>query len=158
MGSNIPPRRAYLEKAAELVRERIGKVVSVSKVYETEAWGFIAESFLNQSLIVKTTLNAEQILEETQAVERLLGRKKKTTAATGYASRTMDIDLIFFNDEILATDRLQIPHPRMAQRRFVLATLKDIMPEYIHPVFKQSILTLYRTCEDTSKVVETVSQ
>lgn len=142
-----------------LLESRIGSVSDVSNVYETEPWGFQAEPFLNQSVSVLTPLNPEQVLEETQAMERLLGRKKKTSPAGGYSSRTIDIDLIFFNDDIISTDYLQIPHPRMAERRFVLATLKDIIPEYVHPVLKKNILTLYEECEDTSEVVvQTVSR
>ena len=128
IGGNQGDRRRLIQQATELIRQRIGTVVAVSSDYETEPWGdFEVENgkgrvanFLNRALLVETTLSPWQVLRT-------------------YHSRPMDIDLIFFNDEVIDTPDLQIPHPRMHLRRFVLEPLSEIMPDYRHPVSGKTI-------------------
>ena len=158
IGGNQGDRRRLIQQATELIRQRIGTVVAVSSDYETEPWGdFEVENgkgrvanFLNRALLVETFLTAHAVLEEALVVEAILGRMRPSTPQVAvhgaadlprrlYHSRPMDIDLIFFNDEVIDTPDLQIPHPRMHLRRFVLEPLSEIMPDYRHPVSGKTI-------------------
>ena len=157
IGGNMGDRHALLEQATVLIQERIGTVVALSGIYETEPWGqFEVEggrlevaSFLNQGLLVDTTLGAHAVLRETQSIEAFLGRVRPVTTTCSlqttkkYHSRTMDIDLIFFNDEVIDTPELTIPHPRMHLRRFVLEPLNEIIPDYRHPLLGLTVGELF---------------
>ena len=148
IGGNQGDRRRLIEQATVLIQERIGTVAALSSLYETEPWGDFEtegggrkpENFLNQALLVDTSLNAHEILCEALSIEAALGRVRPTTAhPLKYHSRPMDIDLIFFNDEVIDTPDLTIPHPRMHLRRFVLEPLAEIMPDYRHPLLKKTV-------------------
>ena len=151
IGGNQGDRRRLIEQATVLIQERIGTVAALSSLYETEPWGDFEteggerkpENFLNQALLVETSLNAHEILCEALSIEAALGRVRPTTAhPRKYHSRPMDIDLIFFNDEVIDTPDLTIPHPRMHLRRFVLEPLAEIMPDYRHPLLKKTVKEL----------------
>ena len=154
IGGNQGDRRALIEQATELIRQRIGSVVAVSRVHETEPWGdFGAESgewrvemFLNQALVVETALTAHEVLKEALSIEADLGRVRKEGSRV-YSSRPMDIDLIFYNDEVIETPELTIPHPRMHLRKFVLAPLTEVMPDYRHPLLGKSVKELLTQIE-----------
>ena len=148
IGGNQGDRRRLIEQATVLIQERIGTVAALSSFYETEPWGDFEteggrrkpENFLNQALLVETSLNAHEILCEALYIEAALGRVRPTTVhPRKYHSRPMDIDLIFFNDEVIDTPDLTIPHPRMHLRRFVLEPLAEIMPDYRHPLLKKTV-------------------
>lgn len=162
IGGNQGDRRRLIHQATELIRQRIGSVVCASALYETAPWGSFDEhapqNFLNCALLVETALTAHEVLEEALLIEALLGRLRPATPQTAvhavadlpqrlYHSRPMDIDLIFFwsavgsadNDMVIDDPDLQIPHPRMHLRRFVLEPLAEIMPEYRHPVLGKTI-------------------
>lgn len=148
IGGNQGDRRRLIEQATVLIQERIGTVAALSSLYETEPWGDFEteggerkpENFLNQALLVDTSLNAHEILCEALSIEAALGRVRPTTShPRKYHSRPMDIDLIFFNDEVIDTPDLTIPHPRMHLRRFVLEPLAEIMPDYRHPLLKKTV-------------------
>ena len=214
-GGNLGNRQHNLEQAAKLISRQIGPVVLSSEIYESEPWGFEAEElFLNQALVVETTLSPTAVLDRIHAIERSLGRirrenintsqeqgngisevnavshlmagtKQEPTAAacaskpepkastvhdltetnsekqtsmpvvtadgehsTGsariYHSRTIDIDILFYDNIRLNTRRLVIPHPRIGEREFVLRPLVEIMPEYIHPVTGHSIKYMWQ--------------
>ena len=133
-----------IAQATELIRQRIGPVVAFSKVYETEPWGEFdtpQQDFLNRGLLVETTLNAHEVLHEALAIEAEMGRVRKEGSKL-YSSRPMDIDLIFYNDEVIESAELTIPHPRMHLRRFVLEPLAEIMPDYRHPVMHKTVKEL----------------
>ena len=152
IGGNQGDRQALIEQATVLIQQRIGTVVAVSHIYETEPWGDFGDdrpqSFFNRALLVETTLSAREVLHEALAIEAALGRSRssrnsrlsRTTRV--YHSRPMDIDLIFFNDEVIDTPELTIPHPRAHQRRFVLEPMAEIMPDYRHPVLKKTVKEL----------------
>ena len=155
IGGNQGDRRELIEQATELIRQRIGSVVALSGVYETAPWGDFADEgrggtapFLNRALVVETTMDAHETLHAAQAIEALLGRMRKAKALEGesrqrvYHSRTMDIDIIFWNEEVIETADLTVPHPRMHQRRFVLEPLAEIIPDYRHPVLGKSVREL----------------
>lgn len=155
IGGNQGNRRELIEQATELIRQRIGSVVALSGVYETAPWGDFADEggegpapFLNRALVVETMMDAHETLHVAQAIEALLGRMRKAKALEGesrqrvYHSRTMDIDIIFWNEEVIETADLTVPHPRMHQRRFVLEPLAEIIPDYRHPVLGKSVREL----------------
>ena len=152
IGGNQGDRQALIEHATVLIRERIGAVVAVSGIYETEPWGDFGDdrpqNFLNRALLVETTLSAHEVLHEALAIEADLGRSRSSRdsrlsrASRLYHSRPMDIDIIFFNEEVVDTPDLIVPHPRMHLRRFVLEPLNEIMPEYRHPLLGKTVKEL----------------
>jgi len=153
LGSNEGDRTGILESALDAIGREAGKIKKVSSVYETEPWGFESEMwFLNLVAIVETRLHARGVLEVTGAIEKQLGRKRKNRS--GYAPRTIDIDILFFDDRIINEPGLQIPHPKMHKRRFTLIPLTEIAPGYIHPVLEKSVAALTRQCTDKHKVIK----
>ncbi len=150
IGGNEGERLMFLQQAVEQIEKRVGEVLKKSSIYETEPWGFSAEqNFLNQALVVSTGKSPQETLKECLQIEENLGRQR---LSEGYASRTMDIDILFFNEEIIQTTELEIPHPRLHQRLFVLLPLVEIMPDFIHPVLKKNISALLENCQDMLKV------
>ena len=153
IGGNQGDRRALIQQATALIQERIGTVAAASSIYETAPWGefevesgerrvesgeWRVENFLNQALVVETPLTAHEVLHEAQEIERQLGRVRKEGSKV-YSSRPMDIDIIFFNNEVIESEELTVPHPRMHLREFVLAPLTEVMPDYRHPVLGKTI-------------------
>ncbi len=144
-GGNIPDRYAYMEEARDWINKRLGKIIQESAIYETEAWGPIEQAaYLNQVLLIHTTLSPEEVLEGLQAIELLMGRKRKEK----WGARVIDIDILFYNDDIINTPRLKIPHPWIAKRNFTLVPLLEIAPTLQHPVTKKSIAEIAELCED----------
>ena len=138
LGSNLGDGRANLLRAIELIASRIGQVVTQSSVLETEPWGFVSEhTFVNQVIIVKSMLSAEAILAETQQIEKALGRVTKSEHGN-YTDRIIDIDLIDYDGQIVETVDLQLPHPQMHKRSFVLVPLCEIWPTWEHPILHKS--------------------
>ena len=153
-GCNIEPKQELLIRAAELLHQRVGRVVAHSDIYLTEAWGFSAdELFANMALELQTTLEPLEVLDLTQAIEQELGRdrakEKAAKAASGerYCSRTMDIDLMFYDDEVIQSERLTIPHPLMQEREFALRPMVEIAPHRLHPTLGQSIEQMLEAIE-----------
>ena len=127
LGSNLGDREQMLRRAIQLIGERIGTVLRVSSFIETEPWGFQSEHpFLNAACLVQTTLSPEQCLDETQKIERELGRRRKSKDGV-YHDRPIDIDLLLYGDLKLSTPRLTLPHPHMLERDFVMIPLREIM-------------------------------
>jgi len=127
LGSNLGDREQMLRRAIQLIGERIGTLQRVSSFIETEPWGFQSEHpFLNAACLVQTTLSPEQCLDETQKIERELGRKRKSRDGV-YCDRPIDIDLLLYGDLKLNTPRLTLPHPHMLERDFVMIPLREIM-------------------------------
>lgn len=142
LGTNQGDRKKALETAAEYISERIGRIVRLSAVYETEPWGFESSNlFLNQVLCVDTTLNATEILNLTQQIEKIMGRESKSSYGV-YSDRVIDIDILLYNDFCIQTDRLTIPHPLMQDRRFVLEPLAEIAANVVHPIIGKTIKEL----------------
>ncbi|WBL41984.1 2-amino-4-hydroxy-6-hydroxymethyldihydropteridine diphosphokinase [Algoriphagus halophytocola] len=150
LGGNRGAREELLKAAVEAVGAS-NTIVKQSKIYETAAWGGVAKGpFLNQVIEIKTKLRAEELLELIQHIEKRLGRKR----AEPWGDRTMDIDILFFGKTIIATDLLQVPHPFISQRKFVLIPLAEILPDFMHPVLGKSSQEMLRECEDKSQVKE----
>jgi len=149
-GGNIGDRKKNLENAAKLIRERIGAIKKSSKIYETEAWGVRDQpAFYNQVYLVETSLSPEKVLKSILKIEEEMGRKRTTKNA----ARIIDIDILFFNDQVVNEQNLVIPHPRIADRRFVLSPLNEIAPQMIHPVLKKTMAELLSLTADQLKVV-----
>lgn len=148
LGGNKGDREILLKTAVERVTES-NKVLLKSSVYETEAWGGIAKGpFLNQVIQVESSQDPMQFLEFIQGVETDLGRKRNDH----WGDRTMDIDILFWDDQVIHSDMLNVPHPFISQRRFVLVPLVEILPDFIHPIWEKTSEELLSICEDDSKV------
>ena len=142
-------RDEQLAYAARLIEERCGTIIDRSSFYETAAWGKTDQaSFLNQALVLETSLNARDLLNEILYIENLMGRDR----IEKYGPRIIDIDIIFFNHQVIREEGLTIPHPEMAKRRFVLEPLNQVIPAYIHPVYYKTVTELLNQCADTLPV------
>ena len=148
-GGNIGRREEQLAMAARLIEERCGRLIDRSGLYETAAWGKTDQpQFLNQALVLDTTLNARDLLTEILYIEHLMGRDR----VEKYGPRVIDIDIIFFNHQIIQQPGLVIPHPEMNKRRFVLEPLNEVIPAYIHPIYYKTISQLLAECNDELSV------
>ena len=153
LGSNKGDKFKNLQDAIDCIHVKVGNIKLISKVYKSPAFGFESDDFLNTCLILETELKPESVLEELLVIEKGLGRvrsKKKE-----YQARTIDLDIIFFNDEVIDTKTLQIPHPEMYKRRFVLQPLSDIVSKVMHPKFEKSVIALLEECDDKSVLLPT---
>lgn len=152
LGSNLGEREQYLADALKLISTRIGNIFAESGIYETEAWGKTDQpGFLNIAVGVETELSALQLLESALEIEALLGRIRHEK----WGARLIDIDIIFYNDEIVDLgDQLQIPHLEMQNRKFVLEPLVEIAPDLQHPVLKQTISEILKTLSDSLSVAK----
>lgn len=150
LGSNLGDREGNLRNAVEKLGEYAGKIVKASSVYETEPWGFSSDDkFLNMVLELETSLNPSGLLERLLMIESMMGRLRE---GKQYSSRNIDIDILFFGDLGCYTKALEIPHPKLHERKFVLVPLAEIAPDMIHPVMKKDIMTLLKECQDNGKV------
>ena len=150
LGANLGDRSQTLHRAIDLIAERVGLVVQQSGLYETAPWGVTDQpSYLNQVLVVETTLEPEAVLNQTQAIEQELGRVRLEK----WGARVIDIDILYYDQFILQTDRLTIPHPYLHQRRFTLVPLAEIAPDFVHPILQKTTIELLADCEDTSEVL-----
>lgn len=150
MGGNQGNRAELLQQACNMIGQEIGDIVQLSSIYESEAWGFETEqNFLNQAVVVETRLDAHEVLNKALAIEVELGRVR---TGNGYASRTMDIDILFVDDNCIDTPELTVPHPRIHQRNFVLVPLCEIMPDFVHPILQKTMSNLLKISPDEGKI------
>lgn len=144
-GANLGHREQSLAKARELIAEHCGNISRVSSLYETAAWGNEHQpSFLNQAIELQTLLNARQLIRKILKVEKQMGRVR----AEKYGPRSIDIDILLYNDEKHDYHFLKVPHPELQNRRFALLPLAEIAGNVIHPVLKKSINELLTDCKD----------
>ncbi len=144
-GGNIGDRLAYLHKAKQEIGKRCGNVLRESSVYETAAWGKEdQQAFFNQVLKIETELSPQQLLATILQIEEDLGRKREMK----YGPRTIDIDILFFNNEIIDQEGLKIPHPEIQNRRFVIVPLSEIAADQLHPVFNKTVDQILAACTD----------
>jgi 2-amino-4-hydroxy-6-hydroxymethyldihydropteridine diphosphokinase len=150
LGSNVGDRAANLRAALEGISRFVGKVARKSHVYETQPWGQPdQEKFLNQVVMANTALDPRALLEAVSRIERELGRERREK----WGPRTIDIDILFYGRRVVRDKGLEVPHPELHKRAFVLVPLMEIAADFEHPVFKQPIDQLYMDCEDQSEVV-----
>lgn len=149
LGSNMGNSQQQLAMAIRRIARQIGKVIRQSSLYATVAWGNPDQpDFLNQVIIVETKLTALQSIEIILNIEKKMGRVRSSKNAP----RIIDIDILFFNKEIIAAKHLTVPHPQIENRRFVLVPLNELSPNFIHPVCYKTIHWLLNDCADTLNV------
>ncbi|MGV8878321.1 MAG: 2-amino-4-hydroxy-6-hydroxymethyldihydropteridine diphosphokinase [Sphingobacteriaceae bacterium] len=145
LGSNIGNREVYLKDAADQIFLKLGKVIKYSSVYETQSWGRQdAPDYLNQVIQIQTDKDPEMILNLILQIEKDLGRERKEK----YGSRTIDIDILFYGNQIIDLPDLKVPHPELHRRRFTLTPLAEIAPGLMHPVIEKSVLALCKQLKD----------
>ena len=149
LGSNLGDRLQIMRAARKLIAMEIGHIVSASSIYETAPWGVLDQpSFLNQVLEVATEMTPEEVLRIILDIEHELGRIRYER----WGARVIDIDILYFESLVVDTARLTIPHPRLHERRFTLAPLSEVAPNFIHPILNKNSEQLLAECIDTSEV------
>lgn len=150
LGSNLGDREKNLSQALELIPAHVGRIVARSSVWETEPWGFETDDqFLNMVIEIDTDIKPSGLLGRLLMIESMLGRLR---SGSGYASRNIDIDILFYGRRKLDTASLVIPHPKIQDRMFVLVPLCEIAPEFMHPVLGITVSQMLSICPDRSKV------
>ena len=153
LGGNLGNTREIFEGAYPLIEKKIGKISVYSSICQTEAWGPIPQAdFLNQVLLVSTVLKPEACLAALLEIEKDFGRERKER----WGPRTLDLDILYYGDVIIAESDLSIPHPRIAERKFILTPLTEIAPLFEDPVSRKSMVALLENCTDNSQVNRSV--
>ncbi len=149
LGSNMGKRKQFLSKAIKQITELCGNVVKESSIYETAAWGNTKQAtFLNQVIIIETKRLPDDLMKCLLKIETGLGR----TRTEKYGPRTIDLDILFFDELIYHSSTVTLPHPALQDRRFVLIPLTELSPRKIHPVYRKTITRLLKECADTLEV------
>jgi 2-amino-4-hydroxy-6-hydroxymethyldihydropteridine diphosphokinase len=150
IGGNLGDRLALIEDCKHKIEKEIGIISRSSSIYESASWGETDNpNYLNQVLYVESIFSAKEVLEKALEIEKKLGR----TRDKKWESRLIDIDILFFNDEIIDEKDLKIPHPHLQNRKFVLVPLNDIASELIHPILKKSMMVLLDECQDNLECI-----
>ena len=152
LGSNLGNRQTNIQSALNQIDNRIGNIISISNLYENPAVGFKGEMFYNCCIGIKTILSPKELLNELLVIEKQGGRIRKIQQ--GYFSRTIDVDILFYENQIINFKELKIPHPKLHKRGFVIKPLLDIAKGKIHPLFKRSIIDIAEDFESFSDVEE----
>ena len=148
-GGNLGNRLQNLERAATLIEKYCGNIYKASSVYQTAAWGFRDQpDFYNQALELHTLFSPDELMAALLKIENETGRIRSFKMAP----RIIDIDILFFNNGVIHEEHLTVPHPHLHERRFTLIPLCELMPEYIHPVFKKTLKQLLAECKDSKQV------
>lgn len=150
LGTNLGDKFSNLERARSGVEASIGPIVKQSSVYRTDAWGVEGQDdFLNQVLKIRSTLSPERMLDEILMIEKSMGRVRRGK----WGERVIDIDLLYYYNRIVQTERLEVPHAQLQNRNFTLVPLVEIAAAEIHPVFQKTQKQLYESCGDKLQVV-----
>ena len=149
LGSNMGNRKQFLSKAIKQITEQCGSLVKESSIYETAAWGNTKQAaFLNQVIVIETKLSADDLMKSLLVIETGLGRIR----TENYGPRTIDLDILFFDELIYHSSTVTLPHSAMQDRRFVLIPLAELSPRKIHPVYQKTISRLLKECADKLEV------
>lgn len=148
LGGNLGNIVQNFNKTIQLISASTGSIKQKSSLYQSKSWGFsVDELFLNQVIVLQTHLTAFELLDRTQEIEKKMGRTKKTIEGA-YCSRLIDIDILFFNEAIIDSERLTVPHPKLHLRHFTLAPLTEILPNFVHPKLNKTMAWLLEHSED----------
>lgn len=150
LGSNKGHKLQYLQSAIDAIFKRVGVIHKISKVYKTPALGFDGDDFFNACIKIDTALKPKKLLKALKHIEADLGRVPKKTDS--YESREIDLDILFYDNEVFDDKHLVIPHPKLHQRKFVLQPLQDIAKDLKHPIQNQTVQELLQACEDDSEI------
>lgn len=151
LGSNMGDRSDCLSRAIAILREEAGDIIALSSVWETEPWGFEADDlFLNMVIVIETGLQPQQLMQLCRSAEGRLGRRRNT--GRRYESRVIDIDILLWEERVISLPGLEVPHPRLADRKFVLVPLNEVAPDAFHPETGQKVSELLAMCDDISEV------
>ncbi len=154
LGSNLGNKKKNLEDAILHLRALAGQITQASSIYETLPWGVSRQPiYYNQVIVLETDLTPQALLQIIHTIEKNMGRERRTR----YEARMIDIDILYYNDLVLETESLIIPHPQMAHRRFTLVPLAEIAPFFNHPVLHSTNGELLQLCEDHLEVVKLVT-
>ena len=151
IGSNKGNRYSFIKEALRLIRKDIGKVILMSKIYETKSWGFQSDDFLNICIMIKSDLLPAELLNKLKNIEYKIGRIGNSNEIS---AREIDIDILFYSDKIVDHKDLIIPHPRLHLRNFVLYPLNEIASDFVHPILIKPISELLEECEDNDSPIE----
>jgi 2-amino-4-hydroxy-6-hydroxymethyldihydropteridine diphosphokinase len=151
LGSNLGDRFAALVRAMELIGSEAGEITAASSVWETEPWGFDAdELFLNMVIVIRTTLEPARMMQLFRSIEGRMGRKR--SGGGKYESRIIDLDILLWDNRVITLPGLEVPHPKLHSRRFVLEPLAEVAPEAVHPVTGLTVTEMLELCDDRSDV------
>jgi 2-amino-4-hydroxy-6-hydroxymethyldihydropteridine diphosphokinase len=149
IGGNIGDRMANLAMAVQFIEKYLGKMLQISSIYETAAWGNTHQAdFLNQSICIETPLTPTDLMTQILLIEKAMGRERNIPIGP----RTIDIDILYYNDAIVENEQVTIPHPRISERKFVLYPLVEIAPEWMHPILHKTNTVLLKECGDSLTV------
>jgi len=153
IGSNKGNRYSFIKEALRLIQKDIGEVILISKIYETKSWGFQSDDFLNLCVLIKSELIPAELIIKLKNLEEKIGRERNNEKIE---AREIDIDILFYSDEIVNHKDLIIPHQRLHLRNFVLYPLNDIAADFIHPILLKSVNELLDECEDNDTPKESL--
>ncbi len=149
LGSNLGDSKKYISDSVDIIQKRIGIIIQKSSLYQTESWGNTDQpDFINQVILINSELSPEEVLKEILSIETELGRRRHEK----WGSRIIDIDILFYGDQVVKTDDLTVPHPFLHLRKFTLMPLCEISPELIHPTLNKSASELLRDLDDELSV------
>tara|TARA_B100001769_G_scaffold8601_1_gene6198 strand:+ start:783 stop:1277 length:495 start_codon:yes stop_codon:yes gene_type:complete len=153
IGSNKGNRYSFIKEALRLIQKDIGEVILISKIYETKSWGFQSDDFLNLCILIKSKFIPAELIIKLKNLEERIGRERNNEKIE---AREIDIDILFYSDEIVNQKDLIIPHQRLHLRNFVLYPLNDIAADFIHPILLKSVNELLNECEDNDTPKESL--
>ena len=152
IGSNKGNRYSQIKEALKLIREDLGEIISISKIYETKSWGFESEKFINLCIAIKSELSPDKLLFSINNIEEKIGRKRDSKKVN---AREIDIDIIFYSNKTVNQKELIIPHPRLELRNFVLVPLSEIASDFVHPILLKSVKELLECSNDDNIPIKT---
>ena len=153
LGGNQGDVKETLQLAINLIENQLGKVNHVSSQYQTKAWGVEDQAdFINQAIVLTTLVKPTEVLNTCLEIEQILGRKRGSNRK--WKERIIDIDVLFYDNLIIETTALTLPHPYIHKRNFVLYPLTEIIPEYMHPILNKTVVELKKLCKDNLAVIK----